>query len=95
MGGVEDQIMSLFKACDYGKPKRVKTMCGSGKKPSKSKIKKQSEEENIIKNKRNLFKLKEENEVRKDKIIRDIRTLFEHQEEDYYKSVRIDNFLNN
>ena len=33
-------------------------MYGSGKGPSKSKIKKQSDEENIIKNKRNPFKLK-------------------------------------
>ena len=58
MGGVEVQIISLFKTKDYIKPKRVKTMYESGKGPSKSKIKKQSDEENIIKNKRNPFKLK-------------------------------------
>ena len=42
--------------------------------------KKQSEV-NIIKNIRNLFKLKKENNTIKDRIIRDIRTLFEQQEE--------------
>ena len=47
----------------------------------------------MIKNKSNPFKLKIENEVVKDSIIRDIKTLFEQQEEDYYKPVRIDNFL--
>ena len=34
-------------------------------------------EDNIIKNERNLFGLKKENEAIKDRIIRDIRTLFE------------------
>ena len=52
--------------------------------------KKQSEE-NIIKNIRNLFKLKKENNTIKDRIIRDIRTLFEQQQEekDCYKRIRV------
>ena len=47
VGGVKDQIMSLFKTKDYSKP--VKTVNGRGKKES---------EENIIKSIRNLFKPK-------------------------------------
>ena len=43
MGGVNDQIMSLFKTQAYSKPKRVKTVNGSGKKPSKLRIQKQYE----------------------------------------------------
>ena len=66
VGGVKDQIMSLFKTKDYSKPKCVKTVYGSGKKQS---------EENIIKSIRNLFNLKKENERINDRIIRDIRTL--------------------
>ena len=56
--------------------------------------KKQSEV-NIIKNIRNLFKLKKENNTIKDRIIRDIRTLFEQQEEkDCYKWTRVGNIRN-
>ena len=62
MSGVKDHIMSLFKIDDYGKPKYVKTAYGNETKPNKLKIKKQSEEYNLIKNIRNLFKLKKENE---------------------------------
>ena len=51
VGRVKDQIMSLFKTKDYSKPKRVKTVNGGGKKQS---------EEDIIKNIRNLSKLKKE-----------------------------------
>ena len=51
---------------------------------------------NIIKEVRNIFRLKKEtddttkkeNEAIKDKIIRNIRNLFELENEDYYKSVR-------
>ena len=78
--------MSLFKTKDYSKPKCVKTVHGSGKKPNKSKTQKQFEEENIIKNTRNLFKLKKESETIKDRIIKYIKTLSEQQEEDYYKA---------
>ena len=45
-----------------------------------------------IKDIRNLFVLENGNKVIKDRIITDIRNLFEH-EEDYYKSVRVGNFL--
>ena len=42
---------------DYGKVNRIKNMYGGGKKPKKLNIKKQSEDK-IIKNIKNLFKLK-------------------------------------
>ena len=45
-----------------------------------------------IKSIRNLFKRKKENEAIKDKLIRDIRTLF-NQEDDYYKPIRVGNFI--
>ena len=48
-------------------------------------------ENKIIKDVRNLFRLKK-NEVIKDKIINDIRNLFEHEEEDYYKPIQIEIF---
>ena len=48
----------------------------------------------IIKNIRNLLKLKRQNEGIKDRIIRDNRNLFEHEEE-YYKSVTVGNFCSN
>ena len=86
LGGIKDQIMSLFKTKGYSKPKPVKTVYGGGKKQS---------EENIIKSIRNLLKLKKETETIKDKIIRDTRTLFEQKEEDYYKPMRLGNFWNN
>ena len=56
---------------------------GGGKKKKEFKIKKQSED-TIIKNVRNLFRLKKENEAIKDRKIRGIKDLFE-QEEYYYK----------
>ena len=49
-------------------------MCGGVRKPRK--LKKKQLEESIIKNIRNLFKLK-----KKDKTIRDIKNHFVHQEE--------------
>ena len=64
-------------------------MYRSGKKPSKLRIQKQSEEKIIIKNRRSLFKPKKENEAIKDRIIREIKILFEQQQEDYYKTIRI------
>ena len=55
MGDVKDQIMSLFKTWNYSKLKRVKSLYESRKKPSKLRIQKQSEEENIIKNTKESF----------------------------------------
>ena len=60
MDSVNDQIMSYFKIKDYSLPKRAKSMCGGGKKPSKLKNQKQSEA-SIIKNIRNLFRQKNNN----------------------------------
>ena len=82
-GGFKDKVISLFNTKtpnDYGK----QIMHGRGKKTSKPKTQKQSEE-NIAKSIRNLFKLKKENEVIKDRIIRDIRTLFKQEEDHYLK----------
>ena len=54
------------------------------------------QEENIIKDIRNLFRLEKETKVIKDRIIRDIKKLFEHEEEEnYYKPVRVSNFWSN
>ena len=52
------------------------------------------EEENIIKGKRNLFRLEKETEAIKYKILRNIKNLFEHEEEEnYFKPVRVSSFL--
>ena len=59
--------MSHFKTKDYSKPKHVKTVHGGRKKQS---------EENIIKSRRNLFRLRKEKKTIKRRIIRDVRTLF-------------------
>ena len=48
-----------------------------------------------IKNMRNRFRLKKENEVIKDRVIRYIRNLFQHAEEDDYNPVRVGNFWSN
>ena len=85
MGRIKDQIISFSKTKDYSKPEPVKTVYEDGKKQPK---------ENMIKSIRNLFKLKKENLTIKDRIIRDIRTLFELGD-DYYKPLRVGNFLNN
>ena len=55
------------------------------------------EEENIIKDIRNLFRQEKETKAIKDRILRDIKNLFEHEEEEenYYKSVRVSNFWSN
>ena len=86
--------MGLFKTKNYSQLKRVKTVHGARKKQRKLRIQKQSED-NIIKNIRNLFKLKKERKAIKYRTIRDIKTLFEQQEEYYYKSVRVGNLWNN
>ena len=52
-------------------------------------------EENIIKDVRNLSRLKKENKTIKERIIRNIRNLSEHDEEDYYKAIRVGNFWSN
>ena len=46
----------------------------------------------MIKNIRNLFKLKQENKAIKDRITKNIRTLFELKEKGYYKPVQVDSF---
>ena len=54
------------------------------------------EEEKIIKDTRNVFRLEKETKPIKDTILRDIKNLFEHEEENYYKIVRVNNFwINN
>ena len=55
------------------------------------------EEENVIKDTRNLFRLEKETKAIKDRILRDIKYLFEPEEEEekYYKSVRVSNFWSN
>ena len=76
--------MSLFKiktTKDYSKPTCAKNVHRGEKKPRKTKIKKRSED-NIIKDVRNLFRLKKE--AIKDRIIRGIKNLFQ---QDYYKLV--------
>ena len=44
------------------------------------------EEENIIKDIRNLFRQEKETKAIKDRILRDIKNLFEHEEESYCKT---------
>ena len=54
------------------------------------------EEENAIKDIRNLLRLKRETKAIKDRMLRDIKNLFEHEEEEnYYKPVRVSNRWNN
>ena len=52
------------------------------------------EEENIIKDIRNIFRLEKETKAIKDRILVDIKNLFEHEEEEenYYKPVRVSSF---
>ena len=71
MGGAKDQIMSFFKtnpAKGYNKTKRAKYVYARGNKPNNLNIKKPSEQDDIIKNITNLFKLKKESEAIKDRI---------------------------
>ena len=53
------------------------------------------EEENIIKDIRNLFRLKRETKGIRVRLLRDIKNLFEHEEKNYYKPVRVSNFRSN
>ena len=53
------------------------------------------EEENMIKDIRNLIRLEKENEAIKDRILRYIKNLFEHEEKNYYKPLRVNNFWSN
>ena len=56
------------------------------------------EEENIIKNIRNLFRQEKEIKAIKDIILRDVKNLFEHEQEEeknYYKPLRVSNFWSN
>ena len=52
------------------------------------------EEENIIKDIRNLLRLEKETKAIKDRILKDIKNLFEHkkEQEHYYKPFRVSNF---
>ena len=56
-----------------------------------------SEEEKIIKDIRNLFRLKKEVKDIKDMVLRNTKNLFEYkkEEENYYKSVKVNNFWSN
>ena len=56
-----------------------------------------SEEEKVIKDTRNLFRLKKEVKGIKDIVPRNIKNLFKHEkeEENYYKPVRVNNFWSN
>ena len=55
------------------------------------------EEENIIKDIRNLFRQEKETKAIKDRILRDIKNYFEHEKEEdnYYKPVRVSTFWSN
>ena len=54
------------------------------------------EEENIIKDIRNLFRQEKETKAIKDRILRDIKNLFENgEEENYYKPVKASNSWSN
>ena len=54
-------------------------------------------EENIIKDIRNILRLKKETEGTKDIVLRNIKNLFEYEkeEENYHKPVRLNNFWSN
>ena len=51
--------------------------------------------EKIIKGTWNPFRLEKEAKAITDRITRNIKNLFEHEEENYYKLVRVNNFLSN
>ena len=56
---------------------------------------KQEIDDASIKNIRNIFRLKNENEANKGSIITDIRNLSEQEKEDYFKLVSVGNFWDN
>ena len=68
-------------------------MYGTGSRPSKLKIQKQSKD-NITKNIRHPFRVKKGNKTIKNRIIRNIKTISE-QEKHYYKPVRVGSFGSN
>ena len=74
---LREKILSLYNL------KTSKIVCSSGKKLSKPRIQKESQDK-IIKNIRDLLKPEKENKAIKDKIINDIINLFELEKEDYY-----------
>ena len=76
MRGLKYQIMSLLKIKDYSQPKHFKTIYSGGKK--RSELKKKSLD-NIIKNIRNLFKIKRESKATNERIIRDIKTFLSNK----------------
>ena len=92
VGGFTDKVVSIFmrNTTDNYSQQTVYSKASKLKTASKLKPQKQSED-NIIKNIRNLFKLKKEIEAIKDRIISDIKILFE-QQKDYHKPVRVDIF---
>ena len=53
------------------------------------------EEENIVKDIRNLFRLEKKTKAIKNRMLRDIENLFEHEEKDYYKPLIVRNFRSN
>ena len=65
LGGANDRIMNLFNTNYYSNPKSAKT---SQNCKAELKIKKQSDD-NIIKNMKNTFKLKQENKLMRYRII--------------------------
>ena len=65
------------------------------KKRKKSFYTKKEKVDTKIKDIRNLFRLKKENEAIKDKIIKYISNILEHGREDCCKPVRVGNFWNN
>ena len=61
---------------DKLKERKMTTVCMEVEQNKKTKNQKQSKD-SIIKDERNLFRLKEENEAIKDRIIRDIKNFFQ------------------
>ena len=55
------------------------------------------EEENIIKDIRNLFRLEKEIQTIKDRVLRDIKNLLQREKdrENYYKPVKVNDFWSN
>ena len=76
VSGSKDKVVSPFKT-NTPKDSDKQSVYGKEKKPSKRKTQKHFEQGNIIKNIRNSFKLKKENEAIKDQIIRNNRSLFQ------------------
>ena len=78
MGDIKEKTMSLLKS-NTTKAKHVNNLY-RGRKESRKDV-------------RNLFRIKQENEVISDRIIRYIKNLFEL--EDYHKPVRVGSFHSN